>query len=121
MAVVPVTVMLLSSIISWFVVRGTMRGRGLIDSIAFLPFTAPSIVFSLAFLLIAFWIDGVIPIYGTIWLIALAHISRFLPFGTRTTNGAMIQLHRELEEAGSVSGADWLTVFRLITLLFPLG
>ncbi len=116
MAVVPITVMLFSSVISWFVVRGKMRGRGVIDSIAFLPFTAPSIVFGLAFLLIAFWVDGIIHIYGTIWLIALAHISRFLPFGTRTTNGAMMQLHRELEEAGSVSGADWLTVFRLITL-----
>jgi iron(III) transport system permease protein len=115
-AVVPITVMLLSSVISWFVVRGNMRGKGLIDSIAFLPFTAPSIVFGLAFLLIAFWVDGVLPIYGTIWLIAIAHISRFLPFGTRTTNGAMIQLHRELEEAGSVSGASWFTVFRLITL-----
>lgn len=114
--VVPAAVMLLSAVISWFVVRKRGRGKGLLDSIAFLPFTAPSIVFGLAFLLIAFWIDGILPIYGTIWIIAIAHISRFLPFGTRTTNGAMFQLHKELEEAGSVSGANWLTVFRLITL-----
>ena len=114
--VVPISVMLLSALISWFVVRKKGRGSGLLDSIAFLPFTAPSIVFGLAFLLIAFWIDGILPIYGTIWIIAIAHISRFLPFGTRTTNGAMFQLHRELEEAGAVSGAGWLTVFRMITL-----
>lgn len=113
--VVPASTILLSAIVSWIVVRSKARGRGLLDTLAFVPFTAPSIVFGLAFLLIAFWVDW-IPIYGTIWLIALVHLARFLAYGTRATNGAMFQLHRELEEAGSVSGVGWLTVFRRITL-----
>lgn len=114
-AVVPASTILLSAIVSWIVVRSKARGRGLLDTLAFVPFTAPSIVFGLAFLLIAFWVDW-IPIYGTIWLIALVHLARFLAYGTRATNGAMFQLHKELEEAGSVSGVGWLTVFRRITL-----
>lgn len=113
--VVPASTILLSAIVSWIVVRSKARGRGLLDTLAFVPFTAPSIVFGLAFLLIAFWVDW-IPIYGTIWLIALVHLARFLAYGTRATNGAMFQLHKELEEAGSVSGVGWLTVFRRITL-----
>ena len=114
-AVVPFFTILFSAVISWVVVRTKAHGRGLLDTLAFIPFTAPSIVFGLAFLLIAFWIDW-IPLYGTIWLIVLVHLSRFLAYGTRTTNGAMFQLHSELEEAGSVSGVGWFTVFRQITL-----
>ena len=94
-AVVPFFTILFSAVISWVVVRTKARGRGLLDTLAFIPFTAPSIVFGLAFLLIAFWIDW-IPLYGTIWLIVLVHLSRFLAYGTRTTNGAMFQLHSEL-------------------------
>ena len=61
------------------------------------------------------------PAYGTIWLIALAHVSLFVAYGTRTTNGAMFQLHRELEEASSMSGVGWLSTFRhiIIPLLLP--
>ncbi len=114
-AVVPVSTILLSAIVSWVVVRSRAPGRGVLDTLAFVPFTAPSIVFGLAFLLIAFWVDW-IPIYGTIWLIVIVHVARFLAYGTRATNGAMFQLHKELEEAGSVSGVGWLTVFRRITL-----
>ena len=114
-AVVPISTILLSAIVSWVVVRSRAPGRGVLDTLAFVPFTAPSIVFGLAFLLIAFWVDW-IPIYGTIWLIVIVHVARFLAYGTRATNGAMFQLHKELEEAGSVSGVGWLTVFRRITL-----
>lgn len=114
-AIVPFLTIILSAIISWVVVRSQARGRKVLDTLAFVPFTAPSIVFGLAFLLIAFWVDW-IPIYGTIWLIVLVHVARFLAYGTRTTNGAMFQVHRELEEAGATSGVGWLTVFRRITL-----
>ena len=111
----PFITIILSAVVSWIVVRSKAPGRGLLDTLAFVPFTAPSIVFGLAFLLIAIRVDW-IPIYGTIWLIVLVHVARFLAYGTRATNGAMFQLHKELEEAGSVSGLGWLTVFRRITL-----
>lgn len=114
-AIVPFVTITLSAFVSWIVVRTKARGRGVLDTLAFVPFTAPSIVFGLAFLLIAIRIDW-IPIYGTIWLIVVVHVARFLAYGTRATNGAMFQLHKELEEAGSVSGVGWLTVFRRITL-----
>ena len=114
-ATVPLATMLISAIVSWIVVRSKAPGRGVLDTLAFVPFTAPSIVFGLAFFLMALWVDW-IPLYGTIWLIALVHVARFLAYGTRATNGAMFQLHKELEEAGSTSGAGWLTVFRKVTL-----
>ena len=44
------------------------------------------------------------PIYGTVIIIAVAHTISWIAYGTRTTNGVMIQVHREFEEAGKVAG-----------------
>jgi iron(III) transport system permease protein len=117
--VVPFATMLLSAVISWFVVRSRARGKSVLDAMAFLPHTVPGIVMGLAWLILGlFFLSST---YGTIWLIALAHISLFVAYGTRTTNGAMFQLHRELEEASSMSGVGWLKTFRyvIIPLLLP--
>jgi iron(III) transport system permease protein len=59
------------------------------------------------------------PLYGTIFIIMLAHVINWIAYGTRTTNSVMIQLHRELEEAGKVAGAStprviWKIVLPLI-------
>ena len=117
--VVPFATMLLSAVISWFVVRGRVQGKSILDAMAFLPHSVPGIVMGLAWLILGLFVLA--PVYGTIWLIALAHVSLFVAYGTRTTNGAMFQLHRELEEASSMSGVGWLSTFRhiIIPLLLP--
>src|SRR5262249_53986326 len=57
-------------------------------------------------------------LYGTVWIISLALITQYIAFATRTTNAAITQIHKELEEAGEVSGACQLRVAWQIT--FPL-
>jgi len=42
-------------------------------------------------------------IYGTVWIIVLAFITQYCAFGTRVMNGAIIQIHKELEEAAYVT------------------
>ena len=117
--VVPAITMLLSAIVSWFVVRSQARGKSILDLLAFLPHTVPGIVMGLAWLIIGLFVLS--PTYGTIWLIVIAHVSLFIAYGTRTTNGAMFQIHRELEEAGAMSGAAWFSTFRriILPLLMP--
>ena len=56
------------------------------------------------------------PIYGTIWLIVIAHATVFLAFGVRTMSSALIQVHSELPNAAIVCGASWLTSLRRVTL-----
>ena len=48
---------------------------------------------------------GLLPIYGTAWIIVFALAIRHLAFGSRQMHSAMIQLHKDLEEAGQVQGA----------------
>jgi iron(III) transport system permease protein len=58
------------------------------------------------------------PLFGTIWIVVLAHSVVFLAFGTRTMSAAVLQIHRELENAAVVSGASWNTTLRRIA--YPL-
>ena len=57
-----------------------------------------------------------IPIYGTLWILLVAYVTGRISFGTRVMNGAMTQLHKELEEASYTSGGSWLRTFVKITL-----
>lgn len=113
--VASIAVAILSALISWIVVRTQFIGRRLLDILAFLPVAMPGVVIGLALLLVYLYIR-VLPIYGTIWIIVIAHVTHFIAYGTRTTNSVMFQIHRELEEAAQTSGASWLRVFRRIVL-----
>lgn len=105
---------LLALMVSWIVHRHRPSFGSLLDSLLFLPLAVPSIVIALGVLL--FYIRT--PLWGTIWIIALGHAIRYLPFGTRTISAAILQIHQELEEASWVSGASKLTTLRKVT--FPL-
>ncbi len=61
------------------------------------------------------------PLYGTVWIIVLAHVTAYLAFGTRTMNGALIQIHPELENAATACGVPWGTMVRkvLLPMLWP--
>ena len=116
MVVVPTATMLMSVLISWVVVRTQVKFRGCLDTVAFLPHAIPSIILgvSLAYLGLAY--REFFPVYGTILIIAIAHTISWIAYGTRTTNGVMIQVHRELEEAGKVAGASSSRVLGRIVL-----
>ena len=115
-ALVPLAVVFLAIPISWVVVRSRIRGRFVIDNIAFLPFAVPRIVIAVAILYLGLLTRQLIPIYGTILIIALAHIVMFMSFATRALNGSMIQIQPDLEEAGRTSGASLARVIRRVTV-----
>jgi len=122
MVTVPTITMAASLAISWVILRAGTRGAAVLDFFAFLPVTVPPIVFSVAALLLAlFVLRGVAPIYGTIWILILVYAIARMSYGTRMTNSALIQVHRELDEAAQVSGAGTFGVFRavLLPLLAP--
>ena len=122
MAVVPTITLFASVAISWVVLRTRIRFRGVFDFLAFLPLAIPAIVFSVAALLIAlFVLRSIVPIYGTLWILILVYVVARLSYGTRMTNGALIQIHTELEESARVCGASTGGVLRrvLLPLLMP--
>ncbi len=107
---------LLAVMISWFVVRRSRAADGLshyLATVSFLPQCVPSIVIGLAFIFV--YVRFPIPIYGTLWIIALAMTTRYLAYSSRTMTSALMQVHGELEEASQMSRAPWTRTLRRIT------
>jgi iron(III) transport system permease protein len=112
-------VMLLTSIIAWITVKTKLPGRALLDNMTFIPIAMPGIVLGVS--LIWVYLTLPIPIYGTIWVLLLAYITKFMPYGIRAASATMIQINRELEEASLTAGGTWFQTFRkvILPLLMP--
>ncbi len=112
-------VVLFSFVISLVVVRSRFVARKFLDQLAFVPHAIPGIIMGLAFLWVFLQLDKWgIPGFGTVWAMAVAFTVSYISYGTRTMNAAILQIHKELEEAAQISGAPPLrTVFRVF---FPL-
>ena len=107
-------VMLVTSVICWIVVKTRLPGRWLLDNIASLPMVFPGLVLGVAIMI--FYLNVDIGVYGTIWIMFIAYITRFMPYGLRYSTTSMLQIHTELEESAAMSGASWGTTFRRIIL-----
>lgn len=116
MVVVPCCAMLLSILVSWVVIRTRVSFRGMLDTMAFLPHAMPSILLAVGLGYLGLAYRNIFPLYGTIFIIIVAHTINWVAYGTRATNSVMIQVHRELEEAGKVAGASSARVFMRIVL-----
>ena len=111
--------MVLAYLVSWLIVRLKVKGGVLLDGLAFIPHAIPTVSITLA-LIVLYLHPAVrwIPIYGTMWIMTLALMTRYIAFASRTSNSAMTQVHKELEEAARTSGASRFITLARIT--FPL-
>src|SRR3954451_19169444 len=107
-------VMLASAVIAWIVVRTKMPGRWMLDIRASLRLVFPGLVLVLAIMICYLYLD--IGVYGTLWIMLIAYVTRFLPYGMRYNSASMLQIHKELEESAAMSGASWGLTFRRVVL-----
>ena len=105
---------LLMVFLVWIIYRSKIVGRGAIEYLVMFPQAVPRLVFGLA--LLWAWLNIPIPIYGTLWLLALAYLTVMLPLGVRTLAGVVLQIDKSLEECARVCGAGWLHQMRTVTL-----
>lgn len=118
MFAVPTGTMVLSVLVSWVVIRTQVSFRGFLDTLAFVPHAVPGILLAVGLAYLGLAYRDIFPLYGTVAIIVLAHSINWIAYGTRTTNSVMIQVHRELEEAGRVSGASTPRV--IVRIVLPL-
>jgi len=105
---------LLMAFLVWIIYRSRIIGRGAIEYLVMFPQAVPRLVFGLA--LLWAWLNIPIPIYGTLWLLAIAYLTVMLPLGVRTLAGVVLQIDKSLEECARVCGAGWLYQMRTVTL-----
>ena len=100
--------------LSWVVTRSRNRAAHWADGIVFLSPAVPTMVAAVAFQFMGISLYSWVPLYGTIWLIAIAMGVRMLAYCTRTMNASSIQIHFELDEVARTSGVSQLMSFRWI-------
>ncbi len=108
------SIMLITSVICWIVVKSKLPGRWLLDNLASLPMVFPGLVLGLSLMIFYLHVD--IGVYGTAWILLIAYVTRFMPYGLRFNTTSMLQIHKELEESSAMAGASWATTFRRIIL-----
>jgi iron(III) transport system permease protein len=104
MLVVPTIGVILAAALAWIGTRFSHHWRKGIDATVMVAVAVPSIVGALGFLAFAISFNKYIPIYGTIWLIAITMAARYMTWANRTVSSAMMQIHPEFEEACKTSG-----------------
>lgn len=107
-------VVLLGAAVAWIDLRTKVPGRRLLDYAALVPLGLPGIVMAVA--LIQFWLAMPVALYGTLAILFLAYVGRYIPLGVRAANGALRQVDGSLEESARILGASWGHTAREITL-----
>ncbi len=118
------TVSILAAILGVLLGYAIVRGRGTklsksLDSLSFAPYVFPGIAFGAVYLgMFAKRIGPIPALYGTFALLVLVSLAKRLPFSSRTGTAAMLQVDKELEEAGVLVGAGFFR--RFMKIIFPL-
>ncbi|AZO95779.1 iron ABC transporter permease [Halocella sp. SP3-1] len=112
--------LILGTMIAYYRVRKKTIVSRMIEIVVSIPYALPGIVFALAIILI--WIEpipGWSPgIYGTVKLIFIAYIIRFLILQIRGSITSILQVDISMEEAARLSGAN--LIIRWKEILWPL-
>ena len=108
------------TIIAYYRVRKGTKKMRMIEGMISLPYALPGMVLALAMIFawmqpIPGWNPG---LYGTMWILLIAYITRFMILQVRGSMTAMSQVSADLEEAAHVFGAN--TFVKWKTILMPL-
>ena len=106
--------MLLAAVTSYITTKTKVAGRGIIEGLTFIPWAFPGTALAIGLLWTYVYVP--VPIYGTIWILMIGYITRFLPYGLRAMSSTIVQIHDEMEDASKTCGAGFLSTFRRILL-----
>lgn len=109
-------IMLLTAVVCWVVLKTKIPGRWVLDHLASIPLVLPGLVIGLALMVLS--LNYASSLFGTMWILLLAYVIRFLPYGMQYNSTSMMQMHKELEESAQMSGAGWGRTF--ISVVLPL-
>jgi iron(III) transport system permease protein len=92
--------------------RTKAAGTKVFEFIGTLPLAFPPLVLSVGLLIIFIGT----PLYNSLWALGLGLFVAYFPYAFRNASGAIVNIHKELDEAAWVHGAKWRHVFFKITL-----
>jgi iron(III) transport system permease protein len=107
-------VVLLAAYVSHTMTRRRGRLPVVLALVAMLPASLPSLTLGLGILWA--YVRLAPAVYGTVWILLLAYLTRLTPYGVRVLSGSMVQIDPELEHAARLSGSPARLTLRRIVL-----
>jgi iron(III) transport system permease protein len=107
---------LLTLIVSYMISTGNAWTRNSLDFVSSIPLTMPGPVIAVAMLWA--YLHEPFVLYGTLWILLVAYVTHYLPYGVRTITSSFRQLSPDFARAAAACGASRLAGFR--DILFPL-
>ena len=107
---------LLTLVTSYMIVSSRSSIRGALDLLSSVPLAMPGPVMAIA--LLWAYLNPPLMLYGTLWILGIAYVTSYLPYGVRMTTASFSQISPEFEHAAAVCGAGRMASFR--DILFPL-
>jgi iron(III) transport system permease protein len=113
-----------TALLGIFLGYAIVKGRGtrlakIVEQLAFIPYVIPGIAFGAVYIsMFARPMGPIPPLYGTFALLVIVSVAKHIPYSSRSGVSAMMQVGRELEEAGQVAGASVWQRFK--NIIFPL-
>ena len=112
--------LLLGIAVAWVIVRGKIRGRGLLDALVMLPLAVPGLVLAFGFLALSQEGRPLRFLVGAngnpALLLIVAYAVRRLPYVVRAAVAGLQQSDPAMEEAARSLGAGWFRTLRRISL-----
>ena len=109
----------LGAVIAWLLLRGRVRGRQWLDTIATMPLAVPGVVLAVGYLHVFHgWNVPELgePLTSTWLILVIVYAMRRLPYTVRGAHAALQQLPLSLEEAAQTLGANRARAFLKVTL-----
>jgi len=110
--------MLVYAIVAYLIVRSPLPGRGIVDLLAWLPWSIPGILLGVSVL----WLILASPLlsflYGSVASLILIMIVAQMPIGVQMMKASIRQIAAELEQSSRVCGAGPMRTF--FSIVAPL-
>jgi iron(III) transport system permease protein len=103
----------LAALLAYITTRKIIVGHQLLGYLALAPIVIPGVVLAVA-LFIAYTRPPFL-LYGTLWILFVAYLTKEMPVGYSQSDATFRGIHPELEEAGRILGAGRLRVLGEIT------
>jgi iron(III) transport system permease protein len=105
---------LLTLVIGYMITSGTSWWRSVLDFVSSIPLAMPGPVMAVAMLWA--YLHEPFVLYGTLWILLVAYVTHYLPYGVRTITSSFRQLSPDFERAASICGASRIAGFRNVVL-----
>ena len=109
---IAIVTVFLGIVMAFTIYRTRAAGTKVFEFIGTLPLAFPPLVLSVGLLIIFIGT----PLYNSLWALGIGLFVAYFPYAFRNASGAIVNIHKELDEAAWVHGARWRHVFFKITL-----